>query len=174
MMDAAERYRVLAAAPSMFRSIVEPLDDATLDFREAPNAWTIRQVLCHVTDAEVTDWPPRIRRILSDDTDRRFTPFDREGGFTAYAGWDRGRLLDEFARLRRENLALLRRVDADPALPARTGLHPEFGDVTMEQLLATWVTHDAAHLAQVSRVLTRYLGQHIGPWTKYFSLLRRN
>ena len=50
--------------------------------------------------------------------------------------------------------------------------HPEFGRVTLEQLLVCWVTHDLAHVAQIARVLVRHFGERIGPWTKYFSLLR--
>jgi hypothetical protein len=29
-----------------------------------------------------------------------------------------------------------------------------------------------AHVAQMSRVLTRWFGRDVGPWTKYFSLLQ--
>lgn len=58
-----------------------------------------------------------------------------------------------------------------PDVLAREGRHPEFGAVTLEQLLATWVTHDHAHLAQIARVLTRHYGAFVGPWKKYFSLL---
>ena len=32
--------------------------------------------------------------------------------------------------------------------------------------------HDWAHLAQITRVLTRHHGQWVGPWRTYFSLLR--
>ena len=50
--------------------------------------------------------------------------------------------------------------------------HPEFGTVTLEQLLATWAVHDMAHVAQISRILTRAFGRYVGPWTRYFSLLK--
>jgi hypothetical protein len=44
--------------------------------------------------------------------------------------------------------------------------------VTLGQLLATWVTHDLAHLAQITRVLAKATGRHAGPWRANFSLLR--
>jgi hypothetical protein len=53
-----------------------------------------------------------------------------------------------------------------------TGEHPELGTVTLEQLLACWATHDMAHVAQISRLLTRAFGRHVGPWKRYFSLLQ--
>jgi hypothetical protein len=52
-------------------------------------------------------------------------------------------------------------------------MHPELGAVTLRQLLACWVTHDLAHVAQISRVLVRYFGREVGPWRAYFSLLRQ-
>ena len=44
--------------------------------------------------------------------------------------------------------------------------------VTLRQLLACWATHDLAHAAQISRLLTRAFGREVGPWVKYFSLLK--
>jgi hypothetical protein len=51
-----------------------------------------------------------------------------------------------------------------------TGIHPEFGNITLKQLLATWVTHDLAHLLQISRTMTKQYKEEIGPWTRYFSV----
>jgi hypothetical protein len=113
---------------------------------------------------------PRIERILSGGG--RFTPFDREGGFTRYRGWRPEALVGEFGQLRRANLENLDRLDISPVHLRLTGEHPEFGPVTLKQLLACWATHDLAHVAQISRVLTRAWGQDVGPWRKYFSLLQ--
>ena len=101
-----------------------------------------------------------------------YTPFDREAGFALYAGWPLDRLLDEFTALRQASLHTLDTLDLKPADLARRGRHPELGPVTLEQLVATWVTSDCAHLAQIARVLTKYHGRFAGPWRRYFSLLR--
>ena len=53
-----------------------------------------------------------------------------------------------------------------------TGIHPEFGEVTLRQHLATWVAHDLAHLSQVARVLARQYRGEVGPWTRYLSILK--
>ena len=169
--DLAETSQALARTPTALRRVIEELPGAALVYREAPGAWTPIEVLCHLADGEVTDWMPRVKVILSTAPDKRFTPFDREGGFTRYDGWKAPALLDEFARLRGDNLATLDSLRIEPNHLAATGIHPEFGAVTLEQLLATWITHDFAHLAQISRIGTRFFGRHVGPWTKYFSLL---
>lgn len=172
MFDLTEVGAVLSSTPTAVRQLVGPLADGALAFREAPEAWTVREVLCHLADGEVMDWIPRIGQILSDRSDTPFVPFDREGGFLRYRDWTAAALLDEFARLRAESLVRLSQFAIQPADLARTGVHPEFGPVTLQQLIACWATHDCAHLAQISRILVRYYGAEVGPWTRYFSLLR--
>ena len=55
----------------------------------------------------------------------------------------------------------------------KTGIHPELGEVTLQQLLATWVVHDLAHICQISRVLAKQYQHEIGPWVKYFSIFNK-
>jgi hypothetical protein len=167
-----DEVSLLARTPDVVASLVGGLGAEILGFREGADAWTIREVVCHMADGEITDWMPRVRQILSDRADEPFVPFDRVGGVVRYQGWAMPALLAEFGALRRRNLDELSRLSLDTAALARTGRHPELGRVTLEQLIATWATHDAAHLAQISRVLARYFGQAVGPWRAYFSLLR--
>ena len=54
----------------------------------------------------------------------------------------------------------------------RKGLHPELGEVTLSQLLATWVVHDLDHVAQIARTMAKAYGKATGPWTAYLSILR--
>jgi hypothetical protein len=80
-------------------------------------------------------------------------------------------LLDEFAALRRDNLAELATFDLDAhALDAR-GRHPALGTVTLRQLLATWAAHDLNHLAQVARVMARTQDAAVGPWKEFLGVL---
>jgi hypothetical protein len=110
--------------------------------------------------------------ILEHGASRPFVPFEREAGFAKYAGWSCEALLDELARLRAANLRELDRLGLGPEQMALPGLHPALGPVTLGQLLACWVTHDMAHLAQIARVLTRHHGAFVGPWRAFFSLLK--
>ncbi len=55
----------------------------------------------------------------------------------------------------------------------RTGRHPDFGVVTMDQLLATWVVHDLGHIAQTGRVMAKQYADQVGPWAEYVPVLRR-
>jgi hypothetical protein len=170
-MDIIESVRQsLAQGPRIVEGLIAAAPKEALTWREAPDTWHIVEVLCHVADGEITDWMPRVERIL--EGGGRFMPFDREGGFTRYRGWTAEALVGEFGQLRRANLEKLERLNLSPSHLMLRGEHPEFGPVTLEQLLACWATHDMAHVAQISRLLTRAFGRSVGPWKKYFSLLQ--
>ena len=159
----------LAQGPRIVEGLVAAAPKAALTWREGDGTWNVVEVLCHLADGEITDWMPRIERILSGGG--RFAPFDREAGFTRYRGWTADALVGEFGQLRRANLEKLDTLQLSAPHLRLLGEHPEFGPVTLGQLLACWATHDMAHVAQISRLLTRSFGQHVGPWKKYFSLL---
>lgn len=159
----------LAQAPRIVEGLVAAAPPEALLWRERDGARNIVEVLCHIADGEITDWMPRVERILSGGG--RFRPYDREGGFTRYRGWPAEALVGEFGQLRRANLEKLDALRISPMHLGLQGEHPEFGPVTLAQLLSCWATHDMAHVAQISRVLTRSFGRDVGPWTKYFSLL---
>jgi hypothetical protein len=78
------------------------------------------------------------------------------------------------AMIRRENLIKMKAAGATEEMLSLKGIHPEFGEVTLRQLLATWVVHDLAHLCQVTRVMAKQYGQEIGPWAKYFSIFNQD
>jgi hypothetical protein len=82
--------------------------------------------------------------------------------------------LDEFARLRKENLAALQALNLQPEDLKRRGKHPELGVVTLSELLATWVVHDLTHVHQLSRVMSYQFREAVGPWSKYLGVLQCN
>jgi hypothetical protein len=154
----------------VIKGLVDGAPGDALTWREADGAWSVVEVVMHLADGEITDWIPRMDLMLAGGG--RFAPYDREGGFRRYSGWQAPDLVREFTRLRRDNLEKLARLRLSARHLSLTGEHPEFGTVTLSQLLACWAAHDAAHAAQISRILTRWFGRGVGPWAKYFSLLR--
>jgi hypothetical protein len=53
----------------------------------------------------------------------------------------------------------------------KRGRHPEFGVVTLRQLLSTWVVHDLGHVRQVARVMSKQYSDAVGPWRAYLPVL---
>ncbi len=143
---------------------------------EGKDTWSAFDIVGHLIVGERTDWMPRVRIILEYGEARPFDPFDR----LAQSKEDQGKsleidqLLDEFARLRQENLAALRSLNLQPRDLARRGVHPALGVVTLSQLLATWATHDLTHVHQISRVMAYQYRDAVGPWSAYLGVLRCN
>jgi uncharacterized damage-inducible protein DinB len=166
-----EATRELAATPHLLGIWLTGLSPAALDADEGPGTWSPRAIVAHLIHGERSDWIPRVRRILEHGEGLAFEPFDR-AGHAALADLDIVDLCDEFTRERQSSLDALAALRLTPGDLARRGRHPEFGAVTLEQLLATWVAHDHAHVAQIARVLARRQADAVGPWRAYLSLLR--
>lgn len=164
---------VLERTPHALRALLAGLPPAWTDATEGPETWSPYVIVGHLIHGERTDWVPRARLILAQGPQRRFAPYDRFAQFRESQGKSLADLLDEFARLRAENLVTLagwRLTDAELAL---AGEHPEFGAVTLRQLLATWVAHDLGHVAQTTRVMAKQYRDAVGPWRAYLSVMDR-
>lgn len=156
---------------------------ATLDafLRDLPETWTLRNegektwcafdIIGHLIHGERTDWMPRAKMILQFGESKAFEPFDRLAQERESQGKSLAQLLDEFARLRTENLNDLRALNLKPEDLAQRGRHPELGVVTLSQLLATWAAHDLTHLHQISRVMAYQYREAVGPWSAYLGVL---
>jgi len=168
--DLGEAIATLARTPEVLRELLDEVPEERA--HAAPDGqWSPFDVVGHLIDGEETDWIPRARIILAQGPNRRFEPFDRHRHLTRNAGRALGDLLDEFAWLRDQNLATLRQWRLTPRELALTGEHPDFGAVTLRQLIGTWVVHDLGHIAQAGRVLAAGWGGEVGPWRAYLPVL---
>ena len=81
-------------------------------------------------------------------------------------------LLDEFRRLRKISLEKLHSLGLIEMDSTKTGIHPSFGEVTLSQLISTWVVHDLNHITQISRVMAKQYKEAVGPWIDYLRILQ--
>jgi len=167
-----EAIPVLERTPAVISALLEDIPERWADAREGPEAWSPNEIVGHLIHGERTDWIPRARIILKQESYRRFEPFDRFAELKSDRPLrDR---LEEFDQLRSENVATLRGWNLKDQDLELTGEHPELGTVTMRQLLATWVVHDVSHIAQITRTMAREYTAAVGPWTAYFRVLQRD
>jgi hypothetical protein len=168
-----ESLEILERTPLVLITLLNNLDEKWTSNNEGENTWSPYDVIGHLIHGEKTDWIPRMMIILGEDENKNFVPFDRFAQFEESKGKSLAELLDEFKNRRRESLTKLKSIILNEELLEKHGIHPEFGEVTLKQLLATWVVHDLAHLCQISRVMAKQYEEEIGPWIKYFSIFNK-
>jgi hypothetical protein len=168
----SEITAVLSRTPGTLRSLLEGLPEPWIDASEGEGTFTPRDVLGHLIYCEKADWVPRIKLILETGEGKPFEPFDRFG-FRGSHDTSTATLLDELGSLRTANLAFLNGLSLTPSQLLLRGTHPEFGSVTLGQLLATWAVHDLNHLGQVVRVMSKRYAETVGPWKAYLGILNR-
>src|SRR5258708_19514006 len=129
----------LATAPTAaLNALLRDLKDGGTLRNEGENAWTVFDVVGHLIHGERTDWMQRAATIVQFGESRAFEPFDREGQVRESQGKSLAQLLDEFARLRSENLVKLRAMNLRQEDLMLLGPHPSPRAGTLSGLLATW------------------------------------
>ena len=161
---------VLCNTPNVLLAMLPELSEDWTLANEGPGTWSPYQVVGHLTHIEEVDWIDRTRLILEHGTNKTFEPVDREAGFVRFQGWTLGQLLDRFASLRASNLDTLEGLAAVGDLQRR-GVHPKFGEVTVSQLLATWVVHDLSHLDQIVKTMAKQYTDAVGPWRELMPII---
>jgi len=163
---------VLERTPAAFNALLSGLRDIWTHRNEGGETWSASDVIGHLIHGERTDWIARARIILENGETQTFERFDRLGHILESRGKSLDQLLDEFARLRRENLAALRALNLQSEDLARRGRHPALGVVTLTELLATWAAHDLTHLHQLSRLMAHQYRAAVGPWSVYLGVMQ--
>jgi hypothetical protein len=163
---------LLSRTPTALDALLRDLPEAWTRSNEGEKTWTAFDVVAHLIHAERTDWIPRAKIILQFGDTQAFAPFDRLGHQRESQGKSLAQLLDEFTRVRAENLAELRKLNLQPKDLNRPGRHPALGAVTLSELLATWATHDLTHLHQISRILAHQYRDAVGPFSAYLGVLQ--
>ncbi|MEK7701538.1 MAG: DinB family protein [candidate division NC10 bacterium] len=148
--------KALAAAPRAIARAVGRAPRGVLGRRPASREWSVTEALAHLLDAEVA-LGFRIRKIAA------------EPG-TAIAAWDQEKwteglrhrragarlALAAYAALRAANVELARRLT--PAQRRLRGRHPEYGPISVAQLLDHIAEHDLNHLGQIRSTLRTLRG----------------
>jgi len=169
--DLALATEVLERTPGTLRALLQNVSQEWARGTEGPDTFSPFDNIGHLIDGEETDWMPRARIILAHGKNRRFEPYDRFRHRARNAKRTLDSLLDEFARLRVENLRTLESWGLSDEQLDLPGEHPSLGSVTLRQLLAAWVVHDLGHIAQVARVMAKQYRADVGPWVPYLPVL---
>ena len=170
--DLERSIEVLSATPATVRALLESLSDDWTASRGDRESWEPYDIVGHYIHPEETDWIQRAKVILAQADGRTLPTFDRYGQFVRADGKPLSELLDEFDQIRAKNIETLRSWELVEEELDLKGVHPEFGEVTLRQLIATWVVHDLTHIRQIATVMARRYKEAVGPWKEYLSILK--
>ena len=162
---------ILERTPSILDAWLRDLPDRWAHANDGQDTWSPFDILGHLIHGENTDWLPRLHIILSDSSNKTFESFDRFAQLQENKGKSVAELLQTFRDLRRSNVEKLRSLGLTERQYDTTGIHPSLGNVTLRQLLATWVAHDLNHLGQIAQVMARQYKIEVGPWRESLDIL---
>ncbi len=163
---------ILSQTPTTIKSLLGNLSDEWIFASEGENDWSPFDIIGHYIHGEETDWIPRAEIILAQGENKKFEPFDRFAQIELSKDKTISYLLETFADLRRKNIEILKSWKLTEKQLKLKGTHPELGEVTIEQLLATWAVHDLTHIRQIVTILAKQQTTNVGAWKAYLSILQ--
>lgn len=167
-----EAIQLLARTPASLEAFLSGLPEGWIHCNEGEGTWNAEEVIAHLIEAEISNWIPRIETLLQYGEGQNFPAFDRFAHLETTADTTIERKLAAFRKIRMANLEKLKElVNPEKDLDLR-GIHPEFGTVTLSELLSTWVVHDLTHISQITRVMAERYREDVGPWEQYLSVLK--
>ena len=138
--------KVISATPARVKALLKGLTPAQLKKHPKPGKWSIHEILLHLADCELM-FCSRCRLIAFEDHPH-LAPFDQDR-------WNNGKLrekestadaLARFLALRKTQISLYKSL-SKPEM-AKTGTHPERGEVSARETFETQGGHDINHLGQ--------------------------
>jgi hypothetical protein len=164
--------QTLASTDASLKLMLARLDRDALCTKPAPHEWSIVEVLCHLRDLEVEVFPQRTELIRRNDGST-IQSFDESAWARdrKYESADPEQALDAFLAARKKNLPVLRQIQSNEL--SKTGVHSEFGKMSLRELLADWAGSDLVHTAQIQRIRLWRFYPDLGAFQKYFKTALR-
>ncbi len=147
----AELLDVFRATPVVLRQLLHDVDAASTADRPSEDGWSIVEVVAHLADADETVIE-RVGLMVGQERPR-LASYD-EAARAEERGYRQMPItgaLARFATMRGSLIARLERLEPDAW--ARTGIHDDAGEISVEALVAHMAAHDSIHLAQIARLL---------------------
>jgi uncharacterized damage-inducible protein DinB len=163
---------VLRNTPQAITALLQGLDDELITKNEGENTWSAKEVVAHLVVCEETNWIPRAKIILAQKQDEPFIPIDMHIHLEYAQKTNINELLKSFMNFRQNSVEQIESFGITPNDLEKTAFHPKLGAVKLSQLLATWVTHDLTHIAQIARVIAKQNKPFVGPFEIYLSVLK--
>ncbi|WP_332893190.1 DinB family protein [Lottiidibacillus patelloidae] len=167
-----EAIEILERTPKVLHALLGGLSLNWIDCHEGDGTWSPKEVLAHLIEGENEDWIKRLELCIEHGVNKPFKPFDRFSHLQYVNKKTMEELLNTFSELRYNNILRLNQLITSPKTLELKGRHPDFGTVTVKELLATWVSHDLNHIVQINRTMANRYRDDVGPWIEYLGIYR--
>jgi hypothetical protein len=159
---------VVEQTPGILRGLLAAATKEQMDWKPAPDRWSIAMVLAHMADAEVKGFGQRFHAMTTEQSP--FLPFyDQVALFGSGEPPNGAEELEKFAERRKETVDWLRSLP--DSVVGRDGRHEELGRITFTELLNELALHDLGHIRQIAEVYrAQVFYPHIGPFQRYYTM----
>jgi len=154
LSDLLERYR---RGGELLAMSTTGCAGSELDFKTAPEKWSVRQLVCHMADSELVDGM-RLRLIIAEENPT-LGPYDQEA-WAKNLDYGKRKLswaIETCRRLRAENFELVKDLPEEAFL--RAGTHMERGKWSLLDQVRNSVEHLESHVMQLKTVRAAYREQ---------------
>lgn len=157
VVELLERFR---RGPEVVAAALTGAAGAEVDFRPTPEQWSVRQIVAHLSDSEMTA-ASRFRSIIAENEPvMQQTDQNAWAEKLDYAKRKYSNSLETFRRVRAESYELLK--DMPEETYSRAGIHSVKGRVTLLDLLRIYAGHAEKHALQIRRVRDAYKAAKAG------------
>ena len=98
-------YEILERTPGVLQALLAGLPDGWVKPNEGPETFSPYDVIGHLIHGEKKDWTVRAKLILEFGNSQTFEKYNRFAQYEESEGKSLPQLLDEFAAIRKENMA---------------------------------------------------------------------
>jgi uncharacterized damage-inducible protein DinB len=147
-MDTSTLLQEYAAGPQLLADSIKHVSADMFSEHPVPGTWSIRQVICHLSDAEIV-YADRIKRILIEDNPTVFewSPDDSVTNELCLCR-DLSNELDVIRSVRLQMGAILGAQDVE--VWQRTAVHSTDGPMTLETVLERITRHIPHHVTFIN------------------------
>jgi hypothetical protein len=157
----------LAANAKALESLCRETTDEQALWKQAPEKWSIQQVVYHLSRTEEKDFRPRLEKTLRDG-DEAWQPLvasemrlEETGGAN-----NLNEYLQNFLAERKKSITWLETIE-NPTWK-NSHRHNEQSTLAAGDLLASWLAHDYLHIKQIIRLQYDYVNSISAPFkTEY-------
>ena len=161
---------ILERTPILIQAIIDGLDPAIQDWRPSAERWSVRMVVAHLAEAEVSCFRSRLRQAAFDQGDMPLlSPYDQWAIFRDDELPETACALHSFGQEREISLTFLRSLPT--TVLTRRCRHENLGVLSFQEMLNEFAFHDMGHIRQILELCrAREYYPNMGGWRGYYQV----